>query len=129
MEIITGVERRRRWRVEDKLRIVAETEQPGACFIEVARRHEVCRSLLWNWRRQVRRGTLRSALAPVFLPVRLCGTSTVASKQPLSPAPSHSVPAARDGNIEITLADGTRIRAGHDVSLATLRRVMAAVRG
>jgi hypothetical protein len=41
--------------------------------------------------------------------------------------PSMSVPA--DGQIEITLADGTRIRAGHDVSLATLRRVMAALRG
>ena len=129
MEIITGVERRRRWRVEDKLRIVAETEQPGACFVEVARRHEVCRSLLWNWRRQVRRGTLRSDPAPVFLPVRLCGASTVASNQPPSPALSRSVPAASDGNIEITLADGTRIRAGHDVSLATLRRVMAALRG
>jgi transposase len=29
MEIITGVERRRRWRLEEKLRIVAEVEQPG----------------------------------------------------------------------------------------------------
>jgi transposase len=129
MEIITGVERRRRWRVEDKLRIVAETERPGACFIEVARRHEVCRSLLWNWRQQVRRGTLRSDPAPVFLPVRLTGASTVAANQPLSPAPSRSVPAAREVAIEITLTDGTTIRAGHDVSLTTLRRVMAAVRG
>ncbi len=30
MEIITGVERRRRWRCEEKLRIVAEVERPGA---------------------------------------------------------------------------------------------------
>jgi len=129
MEIITGVERRRRWRVEEKLRIVAETEHPGACFIEVARRHEVCRSLLWNWRRQVRRGTLRSDPAPVFLPVRLTGPAAVGANQSLSPAQSRSGPAVSDGNIEITLADGTRIRAGHDVSLATLRRVMAALRG
>ncbi len=50
MEIITGVERRRRWRVEDKLRIVAEAERPGARFVEVARRHEVSRGLLWLWR-------------------------------------------------------------------------------
>jgi hypothetical protein len=34
-----------------------------------------------------------------------------------------------EGNIEITLADGTTIRAEHNISLATLRRVMAAVRG
>jgi transposase len=58
MEIITGIERRRRWRVEDKLRIVAETERPGACFAEVTRRNEVSRGLLWNWRSQVRRGKL-----------------------------------------------------------------------
>ncbi len=57
MEIITGVERRRRWRCEEKLRIVAEVEGPGASFADVARRHEVSRGLLWNWRRQVREGT------------------------------------------------------------------------
>lgn len=39
MEIITGVERRRRWRDEDKLRVLAEAEQPGARVSEVARRH------------------------------------------------------------------------------------------
>ena len=32
MEIITGIERRRRWRDEDKLRIVGEAEQLGCMF-------------------------------------------------------------------------------------------------
>lgn len=130
MEIITGVERRRRWRVEDKLRIVAETEQPGACLVEVARRHEVCRSLLWNWRRQVRRGMLRDGPAPVFLPVRVTGQQPPPDadlrRLPVTPRP---VAAATDARIEITLADGTTIRTGTDVSLAVLRRVIAAVRG
>jgi transposase len=57
MEIITGVERRGRWRVEEKLRIVAECEQPGACLAAVARQHDVSSGLLWNWRRQVSRST------------------------------------------------------------------------
>lgn len=130
MEIITGVDRRRRWRVEEKLRIVAETERPGACFVEVARRHEVCRSLLWNWRRQVRRGTLRAEPQPVFLPVRL--TNDFAGLDPSAhsaPAPAHGAPPAIDARIEITLADGTTIRTGADVSLPALRRVMAALRG
>ena len=48
MEIITGVERRRRWRLDEKLRIVAEAEAPGACFVEIARRHDVSRGLLWR---------------------------------------------------------------------------------
>ena len=130
MEIITGVERRRRWRVEDKLRIVAETEQPGACFVEVARRHEVCRSLLWNWRRQVRRGTLRPDPAPVFLPVRVTGQQLpLDANRHRSPVTPRTNAGVTDGNIEITLADGTTVRAGHDISLVTLRRVLAALRG
>src|ERR687886_3071230 len=71
MEIITGVERRRRWREEDKLRIVAEAERPGARFIEVARRHEVSRGLLWLWRDRARRGVLVAEPAPVFVPVQV----------------------------------------------------------
>jgi transposase len=35
MEIITGVERRRRWTQDEKLRIVAETEQPSAGIAEL----------------------------------------------------------------------------------------------
>jgi transposase len=48
MEIVTGVKHRRRWRADEKLPIVAETEQPGASFAAVARRHEISRGLLWN---------------------------------------------------------------------------------
>lgn len=75
MEIITGVERRRRWRDEDKLRVLAEAEQPGARTSEVARRHDISRGLLWYWRRQLRQGRLAvpSAPGPVFLPVQVSG--------------------------------------------------------
>ncbi len=72
MEIITGVERRRRWRDEDKLRIVAEAEAPDAVFAQVARRHDISRGQLWNWRRLARAGVLRLATMPAeFLPVRV----------------------------------------------------------
>ena len=53
VEIIAGFEPRRRWRLDGKLRVVGELEQPGACFAEVARRHDVSRGLLRNWRWQV----------------------------------------------------------------------------
>jgi len=48
LEIISGVERRRRWSVADKLRIVAEADEAGAKVAEVTRRHEVSRSILWT---------------------------------------------------------------------------------
>ena len=123
MEIITGAERRRRWRLEEKLRIVAEVEQPGASFADVARRHDVSRGLLWNWRGQVRRGELVPELVPTFLPMRI-----TADLPTLVPTPTPVVTSAEVAKVEITLPDGTCIRVGADVGLATLRRVMSAVR-
>jgi transposase len=131
MEIITGIERRRRWRVEEKLRIVAECERPGACLAAVARQHDVSSGLLWNWRRQVRRGLLRVDLAPMFFPVQVTGepVSRDLAQRSTSPAVASGTPTSADSQIEIMLADGTVVRAGQNVSLATLRRVLAAVRG
>ena len=96
MEIITGVERRRRWRLEEKLRIVAETERPGASFNDVARRHEVSRGLLWNWRRQVRAGELAPEPTPVFVPVRIAEDTPPPARlalPPPCPAPVQAAPA------------------------------------
>ena len=130
MEIITGVERRRRWRLEEKLRIVAEAERPGASFNDVARRHEVSRGLLWTWRRQVRAGVLAPEPMPVFVAVRIAGDAPPSGRLALSPpcpAPGKAAPAEK-GRIEIALPDGTCMRVGADVGLAALRRVMTAVR-
>jgi transposase len=131
MEIITGVERRRRWSAGEKLRIVAETEQPGAGIAEIARRYEISRGLLWNWRSQVRRGTLRPEAQSVFVPVQLLGEPPCAepAKCVRPPEVAGSDPAVADSKIEITLLDGTTIRLGHDVSLVTLRRVVTVLRG
>jgi transposase len=133
VEIITGVERRRRWRLEDKLRIVAEVEQPGACFADIARRHEVSRGLLWNWRRQMRRGALGSVASLQFLPVRVGKDPAVsAAAEPTRSSKSSSsckAPAAVDGVIEITLPDGTTVRVGSEVGAVALRRVLGVLRG
>lgn len=56
MEIITGVECRRRWRDEGKLRIVAKASAPRAVLADVARRHGAARSQIFDWRRKARSG-------------------------------------------------------------------------
>jgi len=129
MEIISGVERRRQWRVEDKLRIVAEAERPGACFADVARRHEVSRSVLWGWRKQVRSGALAVEQTPVFMPVQIApepSANTAASSCALTPEATVGRGAQR---IEIALADGTVIRVGEGIGITALRRVLSALRG
>jgi transposase len=56
IEIITSVQRRRRWSSREKLEIVEESEIPGISVSAVARKHGVSPSLLFTWRRLAREG-------------------------------------------------------------------------
>ena len=136
VEIITGRERRRHWSDEAKLRIVAETYEPGARVRTVAVRHGVCESLVFTWRRQVRDGLLAAPEMPVFLPVQvydppLSTAGALRPEPPLlsAPTPAPSSPRPQAGLIEIELGGGRQVRVGSDVNLAALRRVLAALRG
>jgi transposase len=53
-DVVTGGGRRRRWSSADKARIVHESLKPGAVVSEVAQRHRLTRSQLYDWRRKVR---------------------------------------------------------------------------
>ena len=56
VEIITSVQRRRRWTAAEKVRIVEETFEPGMTVSLVARRHGVAPNQLFTWRRLWWRG-------------------------------------------------------------------------
>jgi len=119
MEIITGREGRRRWSIADKLRIVAETQEPGIAIRAVAARHDIYESLLFTWRRQVREGVLRAASdIAMFMPVQMIGAPPTESV-PFNPTPPlRSTPAS--GLIEIELGTGQHVRVGSDVNLGAL---------
>ena len=75
-EIISTVERRRRWPAEEKLRIMSEALEPGAVVAAVADRNGVCRSQLYTWLRLARDDrlpgiSLASRPATSFVPVRI----------------------------------------------------------
>ena len=129
VEIITGRERRRRWSTADKLRLVAETHEAGTAIRAVAARHDVCESLLFTWRRQVREGVLAATPEmPVFMPVHMIDAAASEPFSSAAPASSPAQPPAPSGLIEIELGNGRRVRVGSDVNLAALRRVLAALR-
>ena len=126
IEIITGRERRRRWSTEEKLRIVAESHEPGACVKAVAARHDIYPSLVFSWRRQVREGRLSGHEGSAFVPVRLVRSEHEA--KPPQPDPrSHD--AGQSTGIEITLPDGSCIHIRDAAHLSWLRPVIAALRG
>lgn len=53
-EVIVGVERRRFWPDELKLSIMREVGVGGATVSDVARRHDVTRQHIYQWRRQMK---------------------------------------------------------------------------
>jgi transposase len=78
IELITGETQRRRWTVEEKARILADSSQPGAKVSEVALRHGVNRGLLWTRRRQARKHVADGQSA--FVPVGIVDEATARPK-------------------------------------------------
>ena len=58
VEVITSVQRRRRWSAEEKAAIVQETYAPGLSVSLVARRHGIAPNQLFTWRRLYASGAL-----------------------------------------------------------------------
>ncbi len=54
VQVISGVERRRRWSAEQKQAIVAAAFAPGAVVTEVARRADINSGQIYRWRRELR---------------------------------------------------------------------------
>ena len=56
VEVITSVQRRRRWSAAEKLRLVEEAMQPGSSVSIVARQAGVAPSQLFGWRKRMLEG-------------------------------------------------------------------------
>ena len=110
VEVITSVERRRRWSASEKGRLVAATLEPGASVSAVAWEAGVHPSQLWGWRRQMRR-----VAAPAgFAAVQVVGEATSAAL-------------AGCGTIEIEFAAGARLRIMGAVDPAMLTAAVVAL--
>ena len=107
VEVITSVERRRRWSAAEKRQLVARTLEPGASVSAVAREAGIHPSQLFGWRRQMR------APAPTgFAAVQIAGVAS---------------DLVGLGTIEIEFASGARMRIAGAVDPATLTAVVAAL--
>jgi transposase len=111
VEIITSVQRRRRWSAAEKDHLVAASLEPGASVSAVAREAGIHASQLYGWRRQLR-GRVRMG----FAPVRIAGEASASDLASL-------------GTIEIELASGARMRVMGAVDTVTLSAAIAALAG
>jgi len=124
-EVLTGPERRRRWSLEQKLRILAQSVAPGSSAALVCRLHGISSGQLYTWRRQFRTGEL-TGFAPVRLvpPVEELPSAAV----PIEPAPTLAEPDRPvEGIIEVELPSGVKLRLTGAVNEGAVRRVLSAL--
>jgi transposase len=134
VELITRGERRRRWSIEQKREIVAESLGAGTTPTEVARKHAISSGLLYTWRQQILGGQLGPLVrtVPSFAEVEAAVTPSevdqpddTAMRSTSSPTPAVSLRV--DGQIEVLLASGVVLRVDAQVNERALRRVLAAL--
>lgn len=111
--VLTGPERHRRWREDERQTIVAAAFAPGASVAEVSRRYDVATSLIYKWRQQ--------ALSTTNGEMSFAPAVVVAE-----PTPTPGKVASEDrAAISVALSDGTRVsisaRASASLVTATLR--------
>lgn len=125
VEVITSVERRRRWSRAEKERLVASSFDPSVTASEVARGAGIHVSQLFRWRKDLCDpvDTGPSQLVPMEI---VPAAAAPAIEAPASPATRGSR-RRKVGIIEIELGGGQRVRVDRDVDGEALRRVLDAL--
>ena len=107
--------RRRRWREDEKLRIVQESLSGPRLTSATARRHGISRQLLLNWRKAWREGRLgEEDTATIFVPAVVTSECEATGER--------RVP--QDDHIEIVTANGRRVVVGTGIDVAALVRIV-----
>ena len=114
--VVLGLERRRRWTDEAKLAILGEVGVNGWTVADVARRHDVTRQHIYQWRREMRgKGLWPAADATVFLPVEMPAAQE---------AGTAAEPGARPAEITVVLRNGRQLRCAGGIDDAALSRLV-----
>ena len=109
IEVITSVQRRRRWSREDKERLVAACFEPDAVISKIARAAGIYVSQLFGWRKELCRIEEARSDATTLVPVIVSeAASAVSPVQPESPATSHL--RRKRSDVTIELGRGRRVR-------------------
>lgn len=145
VEIIARTERRRKYSDAEKAAILAEADQEGVSVRQVAERHEIAESLIYNWRSARRQAAVIASEPLEFIPYGAIVATDPASppvvseprkpqasmSPPMTSAPEELVrphPGARPGVIDIDLPSGVRLSVDSYVNEKALARVLRAFR-
>ena len=126
IEVLEGRSGRRMRSETERARIAAESLMPGAKVTDVARRHDVTRWQIYDWRKKLKAGALalpvETADEPMF-------AALVVEPNPARPAPipKRRGGATRSSRIEMVV-DGVTLLVPPDIDEADLTRMIRAIR-
>ena len=138
-EVVAPRRGNRRWPKDLKARIVAESFQPGARVVDVARRHDLAAHQLSDWGRQARQGLLTlpaelmtsvppfedGPIEPAFVPLAL--TTEPEESGDALPVPEPVAAASQIVTVEIGAAVVMRVPG--DVPVDRVAALVRAMRG
>ena len=129
----------RRWPEEVKARIVAESFQPGARVVDVARRHGLIAHQLSDWRRHARQGLLilpadmmRVLSPPGGGPFEAAFVPLAIAPEPSGALEARPVPGAADmakGIVTVEIGADIVLRVPGDVPVERAAALIRALRG
>jgi transposase len=122
-EVLTGDRRRRSWSVDEKLAIVIESFSTRTSISELARRRQLNRNQLFQWRAQYRRGELGEPAIGSFVPITVAETGNSVDAASSPPGSAATAPM-----VEIVFG-GATVRVPPGADPLTIGQVLAALRG
>jgi transposase len=130
MTIMTGEDRRRKWPLAERDRILAAAFAPGAVVAKVARQFDVASSLIYTWRRQAAGITTRKPVG--FSPaIRIEQASDPAPEAPPLLPPSSSASAnpvpVEPAAITVEFSAGVRVIIDATAPTALVRATLRAL--
>src|ERR1700692_4097037 len=101
--VLTGRDRRRKWGLDDRHRILTMAFAPGAVIADIARQFDIASSMIYKLRRQALATQKVSGFAPAIISEDLAVLPSVPS------APPPLAPASVPGAITVEFPSGVRL--------------------
>jgi transposase len=120
--------RRRRFRDEAKLAIVAESYRGPKQVSATARRHGITRFQLNSWRKAQREGRLGAGSCDGFVPALVVPDSCALLEPSVPSAPVQQSPRGL-GRMDVVTANGRHVIVDRDVDVDALLRVIRSLEG